>query len=155
LLAEELSKLGNTKVAHFSCLPHTINLVVQDSIKSGTAAIAQLKDTLVHLRKSTTKLAALETICADKKETFLLPTLDCKTRWSSLDTMISTSLSIISFYFLTFYFFIYFLVILFCEISFISLFLYLFYFICKFISKIRNESITHHFVYRNRICYFK
>jgi len=70
----------NARVFAFRCFPHIFNLAVQDGIDVIKPYLERLKAQVTHLRKSTTALSLLETLCRNNEETYHSPQNDTPTR---------------------------------------------------------------------------
>jgi len=70
------------------CIPHVINLVVQDGLKKSSEVVDKVKGLVNYFRRSNTALSQLKDYCAVTKEDFHIPQQDVVTRWNSTLSML-------------------------------------------------------------------
>jgi len=70
------------------CIPHVINLVVQDGLKKSSEVVDEVKGLINYFRRSNTALSQLKDYCAVTKEDFHIPQQDVVTRWNSTLSML-------------------------------------------------------------------
>ena len=70
------------------CIPHVINLVVQDGLKKSSEVVDEVKGLINYFRRSNTALSQLKDYCAATKEDFHILQQDVVTRWNSTLSML-------------------------------------------------------------------
>jgi len=73
---------------HYRCIAHILNLVVFAGLNLLEDSVKKLRKLIKTIRKSTKILEDLEQLAVLNEKTFLVPILDCKTRWNSTYQMI-------------------------------------------------------------------
>ena len=84
-----------TKLTHFRCAAHVLNLVVNEGLSSSSNLyIKKLRKLIKKIRGSALLIDDLKHIFQSDDETFLCPILDIKTRWNSTFNMIERAIKI-------------------------------------------------------------
>jgi len=84
-----LNKGGNN-VATLRCVPHVLNLIVGEGLKTVSEPLKKLKAQVQFFHKSTTACDQLQKKCKVHNEKYLKPQGDVPTRWNSTYKMIAS-----------------------------------------------------------------